>query len=302
MKVMIGIAYHKACKFIKSKGYIPIQVGAARSHIDLGIQRDDEGDNISLQNAYCSEMSATYWIWKNLRADYKGLFHYRRFLTFQRRSSLYKIPSLLLYWSSKLLSPIIKDSRYNFSTYSNISILEDESDNVLEKFKSQLIEDIEKTNTDLYCAGYSKMSTYSMRTHLERAIGTWHSKYAIELIEKEYPEFSLYFNKTLKDNKFVGFNMIIAKSELFDEYCELMFGILSKYQAHMNEGINDTSLNVSMLRDSGYLAELITDAYIRSIKAKGRKVRHLGVCCIDIELGGMSSKKERLITKLSKRV
>lgn len=64
-------------EFVDQGPYIPIQVGAVYNK-DLGIQKDSDGDNISVDNPYCSEMSAMYWIWKNVDADYKGLFHYKR--------------------------------------------------------------------------------------------------------------------------------------------------------------------------------------------------------------------------------
>lgn len=58
--------------------YVPVQVGAKGKEIIPGFQRDDEGDNISEKNSRYSELTALYWAWKNLDADYIGLAHYRR--------------------------------------------------------------------------------------------------------------------------------------------------------------------------------------------------------------------------------
>ena len=59
----------------------PVQVGAALSdrHFE-GFLHDDAGDNISGKNRSYCELTAQYWAWKNVDADYYGFFHYRRYL------------------------------------------------------------------------------------------------------------------------------------------------------------------------------------------------------------------------------
>lgn len=57
---------------------VPIQVGSNFTEDILCDIRDNTGDNISYKNKNYCELTATYWIWKNITVDYVGLCHYRR--------------------------------------------------------------------------------------------------------------------------------------------------------------------------------------------------------------------------------
>ena len=64
--------------YMPLKYVIPIQVGAALTEQRIADVTDDAGDNISARNRHYSEMTAFYWMWKNAKADYLGICHYRR--------------------------------------------------------------------------------------------------------------------------------------------------------------------------------------------------------------------------------
>lgn len=53
--------------------------------VPQGMLRDDAGEHISGKNrAYC-ELTVQYYAWKNVRADYYGFCHYRRYFSFAPR-------------------------------------------------------------------------------------------------------------------------------------------------------------------------------------------------------------------------
>lgn len=64
----------------ESKIYIPILVGNNVSELSYQkFYRDNVYDNISNKNKNYCELTAQYWMWKNLRVDIVGLVHYRRY-------------------------------------------------------------------------------------------------------------------------------------------------------------------------------------------------------------------------------
>lgn len=77
MDIKIIVATHKKYWMPSEDIYLPLLVGK-KGKMDLGYQGDDTGDNISEKNAHYCELTGLYWAWKNLRAEYKGLAHYRR--------------------------------------------------------------------------------------------------------------------------------------------------------------------------------------------------------------------------------
>ena len=77
MEIRIIVAAHKPYWMPEDPMYLPVHVGAAGKE-SIGYQRDDEGENISEKNLHYCELTGLYWAWKNLKADYIGLAHYRR--------------------------------------------------------------------------------------------------------------------------------------------------------------------------------------------------------------------------------
>jgi len=78
MNIKILVAMHKEYQKPDDGIYVPIQVGKSNATFNLGIIADNTGDNISIKNPNYCELTAVYWAWKNLDADYIGLTHYRR--------------------------------------------------------------------------------------------------------------------------------------------------------------------------------------------------------------------------------
>ena len=77
-KIKIIVASHKKYRMPEEDMYVPVQVGA-KGRKDIGMLRDDSGDNISEKNPNYCELTGLYWAWKNETYDVLGMVHYRRF-------------------------------------------------------------------------------------------------------------------------------------------------------------------------------------------------------------------------------
>lgn len=85
MDIKVLVAVHRQYQMPEDGAYIPIHVGYKRKK-NLGYIGDHTGDNISAKNPNFCELTALYWAWKNLDADYVGLAHYRRHFRGKRKS------------------------------------------------------------------------------------------------------------------------------------------------------------------------------------------------------------------------
>ena len=82
--IKVIVATHKEYQMPTDSMYLPLHVGAEGKD-SFGYQRDNEGENISNKNPYFCELTGLYWAWKNLKSDYIGLVHYRRYFTLNKK-------------------------------------------------------------------------------------------------------------------------------------------------------------------------------------------------------------------------
>jgi hypothetical protein len=110
--VKIVVAAHKKYQMPKDEIYLPLHVGAEGKKddkgqdLDLGYVKDNTGDNISQLNPSFCELTALYWAWKNLDADYIGLVHYRRHFSIKGKTG--EFDKVLTYDEMKPYLPKIK--------------------------------------------------------------------------------------------------------------------------------------------------------------------------------------------------
>lgn len=278
-KILIAVAYHKKSFIVNNNIFLPIQVGAALSETDLGIVKDNGGENISTLNPYYCELSALYYLWKNYPdTDYLGLCHYRRFPTFQQQSLCNKLFQNGCYYASKILHLFNHGIRYTKTPY--LTTDENSLDQKLNTFKQKLSSIIQKNKYDFFCTKHYFFSTYTIYERFAINCGSQHIESLRQIIEKYYPEYLSSLNKTLSSNKLRAANIAIFHKSLFNRYADFLFSIL---EHHLNLNVGNYSQNEysrMYLRVGGYMAEILTDVFIRKLIDEGIKYKPFNILFI----------------------
>lgn len=238
-----------------SKIMLPIEVGAdlRKKHIE-GILQDNQGENISSKNKMYCELTAQYWAWKNLDADYYGFFHYRRYLSFadkkhpvdQWQNVIEESPDSNCLKKYNLeddyIQKLVMEYDLVLSEEKNVAKMPDKNPSVYEQYKngrSLNIKDIDLVH---------------------------------DIIKKKYPNYLDTFEKVMKGEKTCLCNMYIMKKELFHEYMAWLFDILFEFEKRSDM----SEYTVEGYRTPGHLAErLLTVFCWYTEKKKNLKVKKL---------------------------
>lgn len=253
--IKILISCHKQSMVPDSKIMLPIEVGAdlRKKHIE-GILQDNQGENISSKNKMYCELTAQYWAWKNLDADYYGFFHYRRYLSFadkkhpvdQWQNVIEESPDSNCLKKYNLeddyIQKLVMEYDLVLSEEKNVAKMPDKNPSVYEQYKngrSLNIKDIDLVH---------------------------------DIIKKKYPNYLDTFEKVMKGEKTCLCNMYIMKKELFHEYMAWLFDILFEFEKRSDM----SEYTVEGYRTPGHLAErLLTVFCWYTEKKKNLKVKKL---------------------------
>lgn len=214
-KITIYSMTHKFFDFPESDLYQPLFVGH-KLHPEYNLQgtkylSDANGDNISEDNPYYSELTGVYWVWKNvIDQDYVGICHYRRYLQNAAGKIFDKsqILQILNHYDVMTTKKVILDHSY------------------LDGFSGK------HNRNDLIVTG--------------------------DVIKEKYPEYYQDYDRYVNQNTTYFGNMMICKKDLYDRYCEWLFGILFEVQKR----IDISNYNDYQKRVFGFISELLLMVYL----------------------------------------
>lgn len=253
--IKILISCHKQSIVPDSEIMLPIEVGAdlRSKHIEGYIQ-DNSGDNISAKNKMYCELTAQYWAWKNLDADYYGFFHYRRYLNFSENK--YPLDS----WQN------ITEERLNDTCLKKYNLNDDCIRNLVETYDIVLSEEknvakMPDRNTSVYEQYKNGRSLNIRDLDLVR-----------DIIAAKYPDYLDTFEDVMKGRKTCLCNMYIMKKELFHEYMSWLFNILFEFEKQTDM----SKYTVEGYRTPGHLAERLLTVFCWYMeKKKSLRVKRL---------------------------
>jgi len=248
----IFVLYHKQSPVFKSDIFEPIQTGCADNDLDLGMLKDNSGDNISYKNKHYGELSAWYWVWKNYlprhpELEYVGFSHYRRFLDFLHEPE-----------NSEPFCPIKKN----------------EFAQIFESYTSSLIENILKDYDvilpqELYSTGYTVQEQYLK----------WHPSVdldnLIKIYEKEFSQNYDMLRSFFDGNKMYTCLLFVMRRSSFEKLCEWMFNLLFRLETISNW---EPYTDYASIRVAAFLAERFFNIWIHLQGFKIKEVNSYLLC------------------------
>ncbi|MEN4910183.1 DUF4422 domain-containing protein [Erwinia amylovora] len=240
MNISIYTSHHKPSAFLSSPVIKPIHVGKANSLDEICCAGDDSGDSISLKNPFYCELTAHYWVWKNTDiSDYVGFMHYRRHFNFS--DDQYKDEDV---WGMVSRSEIDAD-------YENEFGLDEDS---IKKCIGDADLLLPKKWSVKAAGNINNFEHYKVSDHLH--IEDYQN--ALDILTDKYPEYKKAV--TLFNDAHNGYytNMYVMKRDLFLEYSDWLFSILSD----LEETLYFKNYSQQEKRVFGHISERLFNIFI----------------------------------------
>ncbi|WP_338574377.1 DUF4422 domain-containing protein [Erwinia billingiae] len=240
MNISIYTCHHKPSAFLSSPIIKPVHVGKALSLSEICCAGDDTGDNISIKNPFYCELTAHYWVWKNIELpDYIGFMHYRRHFNFSENQ---KKPEDV--WG------MVNCDEIN-SSYEEEFGLNEES-------IARCIGD-----ADLLVPQKWSVTAAGNKNNYEHYKNSDHLHIAdyqnvLDILVENYPEYKSAITEFNDADDGYYTNMYVMKKPLFEEYSEWLFSLLSALESRLS--FNNYSAQEK--RVFGHLSERLFNIFI----------------------------------------
>lgn len=265
MKAKILICCHKPCDYLQEEPFLPVHGGKAMATVDLNMQGDDTGDNISHKNSYYNELTVMYWAWKNLKdVDVIGLCHYRRYFDFHHRDTVISVPTAHFHQTDVSIPPSVLNSL--------------------------------KEGEIVLCT--ASVLPFSVGTYY----CTLHQSDDFRTLEKFINETQsdsmkkAFWEVMHNSNLFSPFNMFIMHRSDFEKYCSWLFPLLEE----LEKRIDYASYSPYQSRVLGFISERLLNVFVHEQKMR---IKYRPIIWFTDEVGDTHySRLNNFIFKTKKRI
>ena len=253
------------CETPKSPIYHPTRCGAVFDESLLSqIPGDDTGDNIShLRNSFC-ELTVEYWAWKNYKADYYGLCHYRRYFSFS--DTLYRQDRFNVVERGTISSAA---SKYELENTKKITKIVQNYDAII-----PTLVDIRTILTGV--PGGDRFYPHDVKEFWQAKVDQIDYKCVetlVKIVKKKHPEMYPYIMQYLNGTTIYTGCCYIMKKELFFQLCEFQFSVLEEFQKE----VDLTKYTGELMRQPGFMGEILYATFLFYLKDQKKKLKELQV-------------------------
>jgi len=264
----IFLSYHRKTPIYKSDIFEPVQAGAALSDIDLGISRDDSGDNISRLNPYYCELSVYYYVLKNYidncEEKYIGFAHYRRLPDLTKISDV-SVPSIFGLNYSNSVKVFNSFGEYDITSCCNAY-------DIILPCKAYMYKDT--VNPTLK----SDEPVLNMREQFRAEHNNNLLDILEEVIKEKYPNYSNAVEYCYNKTSAHFYNIYIMKKEILKEFLSWEFELLY----NLGEKIGGWEQE-KYERMAGFVGERLINIWLEAHKQSKYKLGYVPVYMIDFE-------------------
>ncbi|TCS76021.1 DUF4422 domain-containing protein [Pectinatus cerevisiiphilus] len=235
--------------------YIFVRCGAVFDTCKkIKMQGDNTGDNISeRRNSFC-EFTVQYWAWKNVDADYYGLCHYRRFLTFVNKKYKADVHGHIIEYFLNKSSM----EKYGLINKQNMQKIIEDNDIIVNKAVNVL---------NIPTPQGKQKTVYG---HWMGHDGLFLDKRVLPLllqqINDKFPQYMDSAQQYLRGEWHRGYNCYVMKKEFFNEMCNFQFTILFD----LENQLKNTEYVKKYERTLGYLGEIMYGIYVQYLYGQNK--------------------------------
>ena len=259
MKIKLFVSHRvdQKSKIICNEVIVPVYCGAVYKDDEWqdGVVGDNTGDNISYKRMSFCELTVQYWAWKNIKVDYYGLCHYRRYLSFGSKDGFRNE-------QNQIYLPCLNENSIRKYAFKDVDAIEDlcsRYDAILpEAADVRRITPLGKRPKNVLELWKAHEGMFFAKETLELLLQ------AVKKIQPQYYEIAIEY---LYSEKHRGYNCYLMNKKIFDKLCNLQFSVMEEIEKDISKDVLQ-----QYPRTIGYMGEILFGVFQYSLIQKKENI------------------------------